>query len=655
MKIRLLEQNVANQIAAGEVVERPASVVKELVENSIDAKCSSVTIETDGGGVEYIRITDNGHGIDADDAPVAFERHATSKIRSSEDLMRIETLGFRGEALASVAAVSKVTMRTRTKDSDYGTFVSIDAGEIKENSQCGCLDGTTIEVRDLFYNVPARRKFLKSHRSENAFIADYVSRLILARPDISIKLIQDGKTIYHSLGDGKLTSAIYTVYGKETLDKLCAVSYDDGYVLIDGYVGNETILQASRQKQSLFVNGRYIKSAKLSYALQRAFDTRAMKGQFPFAVINMKLSSSEIDVNVHPNKIDVRFRDEMRVENALVSAVKRALTETSGILSANLDRIIHQNAAELPQHIKSEIKASVIVEKPVEKHGGGRAFVRDYGKEIFRNAESMPVSGFGEKSPSFALPFEMNTDLNVSHTENTINEQRPPAEGITHKPPIQEVKQTSISKKEAVKASEVLPIQEKILLQADEYRLVGNIFSGYWIIQQGNNIFLIDQHAAHERMLYEKLNNTELTARSQLLLISQHATLDPNEYATYRQNAEIFEELGFEIEDFGTMSVSVKAVPYILDKVQAMEFFSAAISALMTHGRATNTEIKRNELMQLACKKAVKVSTAITEQEARALLEYYEKDGVPLTCPHGRPVMVKISKRDIEKLFKRIV
>lgn len=322
-RIIILEPNTANKIAAGEVVERPASIVKELVENALDAGSSAVTVEIRNGGIDYIRITDNGSGIPSDDVRTAFLRHATSKLSSAEELTHIETFGFRGEALASVAAVSKVSMRTRTEDDESGTYVAIEGGVETCFEPCGCPTGTTVEVNELFFNVPARLKFLKSPRSEAAFIGDYVVRLILANTDTAIKFINNGKTVYHSTGDGSLENALFCVYGNAISNSLYPVEFDNGYIRVGGYVGSESIAGKNRAKQSIFVNRRYIKSSLISNAAQRAFDTRLMSGRFPFFVLDITISSREIDVNVHPNKLSVRFRDDERVALSVTARLRK--------------------------------------------------------------------------------------------------------------------------------------------------------------------------------------------------------------------------------------------------------------------------------------------------------------------------------------------
>ncbi|MDY5366287.1 MAG: DNA mismatch repair endonuclease MutL, partial [Eubacteriales bacterium] len=324
-RIQVLSKHTANQIAAGEVVERPASIVKELVENSIDAGSTAITIEINGGGIDYIKITDNGSGILAEDVPTAFLRHATSKISSADDLGHISTLGFRGEALASIAAVSQLTMRTRTKGSESGTKIHIEGGDIKECAECGCAEGTAIEVLNVFYNVPARLKFLKSQRAEGAAISDYAARAIMGNPGVSIKLLNNGKVIYHSPGDGQLRSAIFCIYGGEVLPHIKEVDYDDGRFRITGYVGTERISRPNRQQQSLYINSRYIRSQQISYGVQRAFDTRIMVGKFPFYVLDIGVNYEDVDVNVHPNKMEVRFKDEQGAVRAATIATRMAL------------------------------------------------------------------------------------------------------------------------------------------------------------------------------------------------------------------------------------------------------------------------------------------------------------------------------------------
>lgn len=336
-RIHVLDSYTANRIAAGEVVERPASVVKELLENAIDAGATAVTIETKGGGLESIRVSDNGIGINADDVATAFLPHATSKIATTDDLFSINTLGFRGEALPSIAAVSKVTMRTKQKDAANGVLLRINGGDIIENHEAGVPDGTTIECEDLFYNVPARLKFIKSARAESAHISDYVSRMIMARPDIKIKLIQSGRTVFHSEGDGELDSAIACVYGNDILPNLREIYYDDGYFNLVGFIGTEQIGRAARTAQSFYVNCRYIRSQKLSYALQRAYDTRLMQGRFPFAVLHIGISPEEIDVNVHPNKLEVRFRHEDRIMGPFVTQCRKALEQTEEDLTLDFN------------------------------------------------------------------------------------------------------------------------------------------------------------------------------------------------------------------------------------------------------------------------------------------------------------------------------
>lgn len=412
-RIHVLDSYTANRIAAGEVVERPASVVKELLENAIDAGATAVTIETKGGGLESIRVSDNGVGINADDVATAFLPHATSKIATTDDLFSINTLGFRGEALPSIAAVSKVTMRTKQKDAANGVLLRINGGDIIENHEAGVPDGTTIECEDLFYNVPARLKFIKSARAESAHISDYVSRMIMARPDIKIKLIQSGRTVFHSEGDGELDSAIACVYGNDILPNLREIYYDDGYFNLVGFIGTEQIGRAARTAQSFYVNCRYIRSQKLSYALQRAYDTRLMQGRFPFAVLHIGISPEEIDVNVHPNKLEIRFRHEDRIMGPFVTQCRKALEQTEEDLTLDF------NAPEIKKivYVQNEMPSAAAKDDTMKRVADMAFSQRD---ESRIELSALPAEAFITKhdaAPVYAV--HDKESAKTAHSEDT--------------------------------------------------------------------------------------------------------------------------------------------------------------------------------------------------------------------------------------------
>ena len=641
-RIKVLSTLVSNQIAAGEVIERPASVVKELVENAIDAMSKSVTVETSGGGIEYIRVADNGGGINADDVRTAFMRHATSKISESTDLERIGTLGFRGEALASIASVARVSIKTRTHGNDYGTLFVIEGGEEKELSQCGCPEGTTVEIRDLFFNVPARLKFLKNPRSESAYIADYIARMIMARPNVAFTLIQNGNTVYKSAGDGNLFNAIYAVYGSGVIDNLRRLSYDDGYIKITGYVGTETLSQSTRAKQSFVVNGRYIKSQKLSYAVQRAFETRIMKGKFPFIVLNIAISSHEIDVNVHPNKLDVRFKNEERVCNSVTKTVLAALVNT-GIADANIEKTSIKTA--INEASSAKVQTSKIVGRSTDAASNSRIFKEDE-RIIWGNMLSA-------ERPSTLSEYSVSNLRACYRSESNRDELNPFPARAADMGESEETVPTVFIKKRSVSAEQT-QINET-LLEKEKFEVKGCLFDTYWIIEQGNTVFFLDQHAAHERKLYNDYINVPEKPKSQVLLVPQTVKLDAREYDTLINNLSELETIGFDIEDFGAMTISVRAVPAFIGSLHIGSFISDAVAAIRSFGKKAQSELLRASLIQSACKHAIKAGQRISDEEIQALLEYYSANGAPLTCPHGRPVMVKMTKKDFEKMFKRVI
>ena len=616
-RIEVLEPQLANKIAAGEVVERPASVVKELVENSLDAGANSVTVEIREGGAEYIRVTDNGSGITSEDVKTAFLRHATSKLHSVEGLDGIETLGFRGEALASIAAVSKVSMRTHTEEEEAGTLISIEGGSVKEYLPCGCPKGTSIEVRELFYNVPARLKFLKTPRGEAAAVGDYVLRLILGDTNVSFKFINNGKPVYHSAGDGSLENAIICVYGAETAEHIKPVHFDDGYVLIEGYCGDEYLAKNNRVQQSIFVNGRYIRSQQLSFAAQRAYNTRLMVGRFPFLVLNIRISPREVDVNVHPNKLTVRFRDEERIASAVAMAVREAL----------------ENRGEY---------------EPVQQNEPADEDI--YG--IFHNdREARPADEYplGNDEPSLA-PVQTAPAQTVPAPEEPLFLRDSGASA-----PAAEVSDVNgVLHYTFQKDPEPKEREELIEFDVSPYTVVGVAFDTYIIVEQGDSVFFIDQHAAHERIIYEKLIRDELRFESQLLLSSKVVTLSPTEYAVLMDNIERFRELGFEIEEFGSTSVSVHAIPTGVNTSSADRLIHEMIDVIKRQGAVQELDLVRNALIRSSCKQAIKGGQTLDKRGIEEILSHYADGSTPLTCPHGRPVMIRFSRRDFEKMFKRV-
>ena len=644
-RINVLAPNIANKIAAGEVVERPASVVKELIENSIDAGSTAITVEIMNGGISYIRITDNGSGIDENDVETAFLRHATSKLSAADDLSHIETLGFRGEALASIAAVSKVKMRTRTQAAEYGTMICIEGGVVTAKEPSGCPCGTTIEVSELFFNVPARLKFLKSPRSEAALIGDYVMRLILSNPSVSIRFINNGKTIYQSAGDGSLENAVFCVYGTEVTANLFPVNYDDGYLKLTGYVGSESLARNSRSQQSLFVNHRYIKSATVSYSVQRAFDTRLMHGKFPFFILDMLVSSYEIDVNVHPNKLEIRFKDDQRIGNSVLRAVNAAI-----------DYLPFDNASGAEPVLKSEApKPEKLYNLFENKHDGDNKSVELSRESAFNSGDKSTYVVYSNDKDT-NVPFIPDNTDSVSRV--VLHDRGNSSMPAFNFPSVQEVSDSGsipvFSANNDKKRSPEISKPEQILLCDSPYTVIGAAFDTYIIVQQQDNLFLIDQHAAHERMLYEKLIKDELRFDSQILLVPERITLDPVQYEILCENLERFTELGFSVQPLNGTMIRIDAVPSMVSS-NAAGFISDAVSVIADAGSVSELDLVRSKLIQIACKKALKAGDRLEKEEIYEIIEAYKNGATPMTCPHGRPVIISITKTDLQKRFKRIV
>lgn len=699
--IIILEPNIANKIAAGEVVERPASIVKELLENSIDAGATAITIEIQNGGIDHIRITDNGCGIPESDVKLAFMRHATSKLSSIEELSSLSSFGFRGEALASIAAVSKVTLRTRTENAEYGVKLCVSGGAFSQPEICACPVGTTIEVDELFYNVPARLKFVKNARSEGAMITDYAIRIMLANPHISIKLINGGRTMLHTTGDGSLANAILCVYGGSLFSSMYEVDHDEGYISIKGYVGGESTARANRIQQSVFVNRRYIKSAVISNAVQRAYLTRVMSHRFPFFVLNVLISSREVDVNVHPNKLSVRFTDEERVARTVTEAVNDALrSQPISISSADIttqpysdpelavkpfgfDADSHNAAINARQSASSKLESEVrelfgasggkdisagshfsIESSTVDPAETSEPFslnhanspqdyiLRDSGANAFPDFAPVQPSNAavhcypdigGFMNPSVAVPPSNEQSGSISVSEDAANDTA--FNGI----PVYKV--NSVVQNQPIDIAETA---EQIRLDADTCSVIGAVFDTYIIVQQGDALYYIDQHAAHERLIYEKLISGELKFDSQFVSPPLELELDPVSFDCLLQNEERFSEFGYSLEFGDKLNVLLRAVPNIVGAT-AERFLRDAVDMLLEDPDISETDLMRSRLIQMSCKRAVKAGNDLEVRQLKAIVDAYATGEVPLTCPHGRPVIICVSKNELQKMFKRTV
>ena len=598
--IHVLPPRIANQIAAGEVVERPSSVVKELVENAIDAGASAITIEIEDGGIGKIRIIDNGAGIADEDCETAFLRHATSKISTANDLFAIRSLGFRGEALASIAAVSRVTLQTQTMEDELGTLILYEGGELVEHKRTAGTLGTSVEVRDLFYNVPARLKFLKSTRAESAAIGDYVARLILSVPQIAVHYVSGGKTVYRSAGNGSVMDALISVYGISYERQVCPVSFDDGYLKIDGLIGVPDLARANRSGQTILLNGRIIRSNALGIALSRAFDTRVLIGRFPFAVLYLHIAYAEVDVNVHPAKLEVRFTDEQRIIRSVVAACSEALIRSYIPTMESKQDAPEQHESGILENAGEEVR--VDLRAPLQQPSGS---LRESGYT------SMPP-----RIPTFRMP------------------SRDPGERSAPEPVF-------------------------LTNQADAldnpYHVIGCAFDAYWYVQQGENVYCIDQHAAHERLLYDALMARSAAIVSQTLFLPEDVRLLPTEHDVFLTSQHELERFGFVFSDAGETGVTLLAVPQVNGSALKGAFLHDVLEYLSGSEEARPNDWFRDAVATAACKHAVKAGERLSHDEIKILLDRLREQDTLLTCPHGRPVAVRFTRTDIEKMFKRVL
>ncbi len=623
-KINVLPKSIAELIAAGEVVERPASIVKEAIENSIDAGATHITVEIQRGGITYIRITDDGCGIANTDVPKAFLRHATSKIEKAVDLDQISTLGFRGEALAATSAVSRVELFTKTADEDFGTHYKIEGGEELLYEEVGCPDGTTLVVRDLFYNTPARMKFLKKDVSEGTTVAAVVERQALSHPEISFKLIRDGKQTLNTSGDGKLSSAVYSVLGREISNTLIPVDLTLDGIGVTGLVCKPVHCRASRGYQFTFLNGRYVQSGTVTAATEQAYKNSAMVGKFPVFVLCVGVPYETVDVNVHPAKTQVRFSDEKRVFTAVYNAVKNAIL--SGDTRPQLD--ITPPKKNIFVNMTAEQYRQTAVSLPVQEK---KEAVKPVITQSAESAKPAPTRLESDKKPFFLRD--------------------------EFKPNIPEKKDVLITK-EAPRAaasarSEIKPqIEEKEYSPKEEIKLVGEAFNTYIVAQKGDSVYLVDKHAAHERILFDKLKNTH-KIEVQELLIPVTVKLIGDEYSAVINNLSLLADYGFEVDDFGNESVVVRTIPAMLGGEDAESIITEAAKSLAQKG---SVELDRIDdiLHQVACKAAIKAGYITSNLERLNLAIRVLSDNSIMYCPHGRPVAFEIKKNQLEKFFGRI-
>lgn len=652
-KINILSKHTADLIAAGEVVERPASAVKELVENSIDAGATSVTVEIQNGGISYIRITDNGCGIAREDIKNAFLPHATSKISDENDLNSILTLGFRGEALASISAVSRVDILTKTSEEQFGTRYVIEGGTEKLLDDAGCPNGTTVVVRNLFFNTPARMKFLKKNISEANAVADVLDRMALSHPEISFRFIREGKETLSSPGDGKLISAIYSVYGKEFASGLIPVDYENDMVKVGGFVSKPMAARKSRSMQLFFLNGRFVKTGTAAAALNEAYRNSIMVGKFPACVLHIDFPPNAVDVNVHPAKLEVRFTNEKPVFDAVYYGVKNALAKGDTRPEARLSEPKSSAAFSRPQSLykKSNMFAQqkfLLSKRPAEADTAvlNKPCVEQKDQQISR--EITPV--LKQTQTFYNRPIETNRSVDVfedeAHDEKANASPTFPSESSLEGENLQKNQQ---------------PIQDRAsfvkIADDDRYEsplFVGEAFATYVIIEVGKKLLLIDKHAAHERILFNKLCENHNSPSAQMLLEPVTVTLRKTEYTVILDNLELLKNAGIIAEDFGMGSIVVRSVPMNLDGESIPDLIEELAERLSKTPGVVSTEKQEWIYHSIACRAAVKAGDKSDKAELMTLAEQIIKDDSIRYCPHGRPVAVWLSKYELEKQFGRV-
>lgn len=657
--IQLLNQITVDKIAAGEVIERPASIVKELVENALDAGASLVTIEIKDGGISFIRITDNGSGIERADVRNAFLRHSTSKIRSVEDLAHISSLGFRGEALSSIAAVTQTELITKTKEEINGTRYVIEGGQEKLLEDTGAPDGTTFLVRQLFYNVPARRKFLKTPMTEAGHIQELLMHLALSHPEVRFQFINNGQEKLRTSGNGKLKDVIYQIYGRDVAANLLDIDFEKGGIHITGYLGKPVITRGNRNFENFFVNGRYVKSTMISKSVEDAYKDFVMQHKFPFVVLHFHVNGEEVDVNVHPTKMELRFQKQQEVYSAVFEGVHRKLLEPELIQNVALSKtpvsespflLRPQTVQEKKEPISEETKTPPVLDEDY--------FIRKMKERVtayHQRSSSAEISG------KEAL---LNPDVQKERIMESVRQAKEKElQTVRECGAYHTDAEASAGEQKSVSATkpQQLDLFEESLLKREikaEYTLIGQVFDTYWLVEFQDNLYIIDQHAAHERVLYERTlkNMKDREFTSQYLSPPIILSLSMQEEALLKENIERFQRIGFEIEPFGGEEYAVRAVPDNLFGIAKKELLLEMLDDL-ADGLKTEMppDLIDEKVASMSCKAAVKGNNRLSAQEIDTLIGELLTLDNPYHCPHGRPTIIAMSRRELEKKFKRIV
>lgn len=660
--IQVLDQITIDKIAAGEVIERPASIIKELVENAIDAGASAVTVEIKEGGISFIRITDNGCGIPKGEVPLAFLRHSTSKIRSVDDLSTVASLGFRGEALSSIAAIAQVELITKTKDEVTGTRYRIEGGVEKSIEDTGAPDGTTFLVHQIFYNTPARRKFLKTPMTEASHVSELMTRLALSHPEVSIQFINNGQEKLHTSGNGKLKDIIYHVFGRDIANNLLETNERIDGIQVQGFIGKPIISRGNRNYENYFINGRYVKSNIIAKAIEDAYKDFTMQHKYPFTALHFTMDGTDLDVNVHPTKMELRFSNQQGVYNFIYNALKQTLSEPELI-----------PRVELPEAKEVPVKAEKIVERkqeqpmtPVREERKTPVIEEEKNLDYFMKKMRERVTAYHQQAvevkptpaPSVIqenVNYEALPASQVAAVKQPVPEQRTVA-----KEPMPEQAVAPREEKSVVTEKQLDFFEEKLLTKkaAQEYKIIGQLFETYWLVEFHEQLYIIDQHAAHERVLYEKtlrgMKDREFT--SQYLSPPIILNLSMQEEEALNTHMDIFTNIGFEIEPFGGDSYAIRAVPDNLFSIAKRELFTEMLDQLVDGIHSSLApDIVAEKVASMSCKAAVKGNSRLSAAEVETLIgELLELEN-PYHCPHGRPTIIAMTKRELEKKFKRIV
>ena len=637
-KIAVLDQNTIDKIAAGEVVERPASVVKELVENAVDAGSTAITVEIKDGGISFIRVTDNGGGIPKEQVPLAFLRHATSKIQRVEDLLWISSLGFRGEALSSISAVSQMEVITKTPEALTGVRYIIEGGQEKALEEIGAPNGTTMLVRNLFYNTPARGKFLKTAMTEAGYVSSYIEQLALSHQNISFKYMVNGQTRLHTSGNANLKDVIYGIYGRDITRELLPVSIERPGISISGFIGKPVVARGNRNFENYYINGRYVKSKLLMKAIEEAYKPFMMQHKYPFVCLHYTIEGEAIDVNVHPTKMEVRFQNQGAVYNATYDMIQEALSGRELIPQVELEKKQAkpvQQKLSAPEPFETGFKQQTVRQQPTAP---------SYLKE--EPAAYVPEVAKASEMPQVSRRVGIRPAVHVEVKETQQEKQKEEPKNTVEHTVVQQPKQMEL-------------FDDKLLSKEARarHRIIGQLFDTYWLVEYENTFYIIDQHAAHEKVLYEKFmkefSNRDIV--SQMVSPPQVISLNLQEDMLLKAHMEVFQELGFEISEFGGREYSIHGVPADLYGCSVQDFFVEVLDGLENENTKQVSELLAGKIATVACKAAVKGNNKLSFEEADQLIGQLLGLDNPYHCPHGRPTIVSMSKYELEKKFKRIV